>query len=183
MKARIRRLPDCTGALHLCDMPICEKGATLVQEMQTAETAGAAAPMSADEQRHLAQSIRQEMGIRPDENEAMRVNTAFAQFMTCTCCRCIQRAACSSLRTRECLCANDGLCKDFLMPDFCGFREGSMKGADLWHAWLLEVKDTRYDTHKCMHYSGKAQHRGVAAGAAGIWGRGRAGKVCPSEAP
>ena len=86
---RIRRLPDCTGALHLCDVPVCEKGAALVQEMQNVETAGAAAPMSGDEQRHLAQSIRQEMGIRPDEDEAMRVNTASMPSMTSTSCQCI----------------------------------------------------------------------------------------------
>ena len=60
---------------------------TAMQDMQFAETAGAAAaPMSADEQRQLAQSIRQEMGIRPDEGEAMRVKAAPLPYTTCMSC-------------------------------------------------------------------------------------------------
>ena len=98
-----------------------------MQEMQNAEAGGAAAPMSVDEQRHLAHSIRQEMGIRPDEDEAMRVSTAPGRSMICTSCRCIQCAACSSSMADEHLCASGGLCKDLCMPQPCSFSRDLMQ--------------------------------------------------------
>lgn len=93
MNGRIRRLPNYTGACIYVMRMIVKEGAILVQEMQNAETAVAAAPMSADEQRHLAQSIRQEMGIHPDEDVAMQVNTAPLPYISSTSCQCIQCAA------------------------------------------------------------------------------------------
>ena len=80
--------------------------------------------MSADEQRHLAHSIRQEMGIRPDEDEAMRVNTASAPSMTSTSCQCIQYAASIA---KEDLYACGGQCKKLSMPQSCSFSQDPMQ--------------------------------------------------------